>query len=214
MLPACLAALVLLLDTSASLSDRHFAEQRDGTAAAFEDPRVIAAIAASAGVAVLAAEFGYGARVRIGWRVIRDAAGALAFAAALRELPREDRSGQTAIGFALDFARREMARPPCLPRVSVIDISTDGVESLARIPPRQAREAAAAEGIAVNALLFSTLDRHPPEADAPGVLQAAEAWLRENVVTGFVRVLAPPEGYAAAFREKFLAEIAALPAGR
>lgn len=209
MLPACLAAVVLLLDASGSISDHQFAIQRDGTAAAFEDSRVIAAIRASPGVAVLAGVFGYEAHRRIGWRMIRDEDEGRDFAATLRALPRDYQSSVTAIGAAVDFARRELEAPPCDPRVSVIDISTDGAESLTRLPPATARDQAAADGIIINALLFVDTGMLPPDDDPALSLAAAEAWMRENIVTGFVRIANGGDGYAEAFREKFLREIAA-----
>ena len=69
-MPACLAAIVLLLDVSGSVDNTHYAAQRDGTAAAFEHPHVIGTIAASEGVAVALAEFAYRATTRLGWVMI------------------------------------------------------------------------------------------------------------------------------------------------
>lgn len=211
MLPTCLAALVLLLDASASISDHQFAVQRDGTAAAFEDAHVISAIEASSGIAVLVGEFGYSAHRRTGWHMIRDESAARDFAVAVRALPRDYRSGVTAIGYAVHVAHRELRNAPCDPRLSVVDISTDGVESLARLPPAEARDEATADGVLINVLLFSNPSLLPPGEDPALSLAASEAWLLDNIVTGFIHIAASQDSYAEAFRAKLLGEIA-LPA--
>lgn len=210
MLPPCLVAIVFLIDSSASVPDAQFALQRDGTAAAFEDRRVIAAIEASSGIAALVAEFGYGARRRLGWQLVRDRSEARAFAESLRRIGREDRSGVTAIGFAVEFARLALRTAPCDARLRVIDISTDGVESMARLPPWRARDAAHADGVEVNAILFPSNGVLAPDVDPRQALDAAARWLRSNVVTGFVRLALDNESYAPAFRAKLLTEIAML----
>lgn len=211
MLPACLAAIVFLVDASASVADRQFAMQRDGTAAAFEDRRVIRVIEASDGVAALVVEFGYGARMRLGWRMVRTESEAQEFAAALRGMRREDRSVVTAVGHALDFAREAMRSAPCDPRLRVIDVSTDGVESITRLPPTEARDAASAEGIEVNVILFSSGYLLLPETEAREALDIAEHWLRASIATGFIRIAPDEESYPEAFRAKLLTEIAAGP---
>ena len=211
MLPACLAAIVFLVDASASVADRQFAMQRDGTAAAFEDRRVIRVIEASDGVAALVVEFGYGARMRLGWRMVRTESEAQEFAAALRGMRREDRSGVTAIGYALDFAREAMRSAPCQPRLSVIDVSTDGVESITRLSPTEARDAASADGIEVNVILFSSSHVPLPETEAREALDLSEQWLRTSIATGFIRIAPDEESYPEAFRAKLLTEIAAGP---
>ncbi|MBR0669795.1 DUF1194 domain-containing protein [Neoroseomonas soli] len=209
--PACLAAVAFLIDASGSISDRHFAIQRDGTAAAFEDPQVIALIEASEGIAVLVGEFGYGATTRVDWSLIRNETEARRFAATVRGLGRVHRMSQTAIGHAIDHARLAHRDAPCTPQLRVIDVSTDGVESLTRIPIEAVRSAASADRITVNVLLLDPNDQVREGLDRFALVTEAEAWLRDNVVTGFLRLAAEPGGYAEAFRRKFLTEIALLP---
>lgn len=212
MLPsACLAAVAVLIDSSASIADRHFAMQRDGTAAAFDDAHVISVIEASEGIAVLVADFAYGATTRLEWTLLRDGEQARRFAALLRGMERIDRAGHTAIGHAIEHARQALRRAPCTARLRVIDVSTDGVESLARLSIGAVRRAASADGITVNALVFNAGDRILDGPDQAALMSGAEAWLRENVVTGFLRIVTEPAGYAEAFRRKFLTEIALAP---
>lgn len=211
-LSACLAAVVFLIDSSASIADRHFAMQREGTAAAFEDPHVMSVIETSEGVAVLVADFAYAATTRVDWTLLRTAGEARGLAALLRRMQRVDRMGHTAIGHAIEHARQALRRAPCAPQLRVIDVSTDGIESLSRISIEAARHAAAAAGITVNALVFNASDQIVGGPGQVALMAEAEAWLRDNVVTGFLRVVTEPAGYAEAFRRKFRTEIARAPA--
>lgn len=209
-LPGCLAAIVLLLDVSGSVDNTHYAAQRDGTAAAFEHPNVIGRIATSEGIAVALAEFAYRTTTRLGWVVIRDEASSLRFAAALRALERSDNGFITAIGDALEHGRDLLRDTPCRPGLRVIDVSTDGFAEGGSVSPSQARDAAQAEGIEINALLFDAIADPGANPHDAAELAAAEDWLRSQVTTGFVRPAYRSGGYAAAFRQKLLMEIAGL----
>ncbi|MGG5886070.1 DUF1194 domain-containing protein [Falsiroseomonas sp. HC035] len=206
----CPAAIVLLIDASASVPDRMYLAQRDGTAAAFEDPRLTRRLKTSGPLAVLVAEFAFVPLVRLEWTVVRDAEDARRFAADFRGLRRSGWNGNTAIGHALAFAVQELVASPCAAGLRIIDISTDGVETNPRVPARDARDSAAAEGIVVNAIAFPTgLVEGADDRDK--LLAEAARWLRENVATGFVRVADRPAGFLEAFREKVVFEIAQLP---
>jgi hypothetical protein len=208
----CLAAIVLLLDTSASVPERLYVAQRDGTASAFETPALQRTIETRGPVAAMVIEFGYVALVRLGWTILRDRDDAMRFAAAFRALDRSGRNGNTAIGHAIAQARGEFDSVPCRPEFRLIDISTDGAETTPRVPAAAARDAALQAGIVINAIAFPPdLGDAPAEAAAEH-LQEAEDWLRAHVATGFVRVANDVEGFAAAFRSKVVQELAALPA--
>jgi hypothetical protein len=208
MLPACLVAIVLLIDVSGSVRDEMYAAQRDGTAAAFEDPRLLRAIEASDGVAVLVAQFDTVAATRLGWTLLRDGAASHAFARDLRAIGRLDRHRPTAIGRAIAHAAEALAEAPCEPFARVIDISTDGHETDPHPPAWEARDAAAAEGIVINAIAFEPFDGlGRGEAWVGMALAETEAWLRENVATGFVRVATNAAGFHEAFRVKVVFEI-------
>jgi hypothetical protein len=70
-LPACLAALVLLMDSSGSVSEAHFRAQREGTAAAFEHHDVVAGLEASDGIAVMVVDFAQVPTTRLPWTMVR-----------------------------------------------------------------------------------------------------------------------------------------------
>jgi hypothetical protein len=207
-LPTCLVAIVLLLDTSGSVSDAHYAAQREGTAAAFEHPQVVRTVEATRGIAVLVAEFSVTATTRVGWTLVSDAASARHLAQTIRAVPRREGHQLTAIGTAIEHARTELDAVPCSPQRRVVDISTDGYETERERPAEFARAAAAADGIEINALAFNSWDPPGAEASQPGEVADVEAWLRSHVATGFVRVVTGPEGYATAFRGKLVTEIA------
>ncbi|MGK7870215.1 DUF1194 domain-containing protein [Falsiroseomonas sp. E2-1-a20] len=205
----CPAAIVLLIDASASVPDRMYLAQRDGTAAAFEDPRLTRRLETVGPLAVLVADFAFVPLVRLEWRVVRDARDARRFAADFRGLRRSGWNGNTAIGQAVAFAVQELVASPCAEGSRIIDISTDGAETNPRLPARDARDAAAAEGIVVNAIAFPTGVVQGAEDHDMRLAEAAH-WLRENVATGFVRVADRPVGFLEAFREKVVFEIAQL----
>jgi hypothetical protein len=205
----CLAALVLLIDTSGSVPNHLYAAQRDGTASAFETPQLVRAMGQD-GIAVMVADFDSSALVRLGWTVIKNATEASRFAAAFRALERSGRTNNTAIGRAIADAHRELAAAPCLPQFRLIDISTDGQETIARIPAREARDAAAADGIIINAIAFGPSSGEFAGLDSTSLLTETEAWLRENVVTGFVRAAVEESEFLEAFRNKLVFELTAL----
>ncbi len=212
MTPAsCFVAIVLLLDVSGSVSNRVYAAQRDGVAAAFEDSRLVRTIERSDGIAVLMADFDAVPRTRLGWTLIRGGAEARAFAAALREVQRRGGSATTAIGRAILHAHEELGQPPCVPGTRLIDVSTDGFETDVRIPARAARDAAVADGVVINAIAFlDPASVASPDLPVDEMLEEAAAWLRENVATGFVRVARGPAAFEDAFRAKVIFEVTGL----
>ncbi|MGK7865629.1 DUF1194 domain-containing protein [Falsiroseomonas sp. E2-1-a20] len=211
MTPAtCLAALVLLIDTSGSVPDHLYAAQRDGTALAFETPQLFRAMEQDGGVAVTVADFSVSTLVRLRWTMIRNATEAGRFAAAFRTLERSGRHDTTAIGRAVADAHRESATVPCLPQLKVIDISTDGQETISLVQAREARDAAAAEGIIINAVAFGPRSGEFSAIDSASLLTETASWLRENVATGFVRIAVEEDGFLEAFRNKLVTEVTAL----
>jgi hypothetical protein len=208
-MPSCLAAVVLLLDVSGSIDNSHYVAQRDGTAAAFEHPQVITAIESSGGIAATVVEFAYRSTTRLAWTMIRDEASARRFAGEIRSLVRSENGFITAIGDAMEHGRELLRSPPCFPERRVIDVSTDGYAEGGSIGAMQARDAAVADGVEVNALLFDATvdpDTEPFDADE---MHAAEEWLRGHVATGFVRLTHRTGTYGDAFRHKLVLEISA-----
>jgi hypothetical protein len=144
------------------------------------------------------------------WTLLRDRRDAAAFAARFRALARSGRTGNTAVGHAVATALRELALVPCTPQARLIDISTDGIETTPRLPAAWARQAALAEDVTINAILFPPPRGDSTEAEEAAGLAEAEAWLRSDVATGFVRVATEAEGFARAFQRKAVTELAAI----
>ncbi|MGG5823164.1 DUF1194 domain-containing protein [Falsiroseomonas sp. HW251] len=204
---SCLAAIVLLMDVSGSVPDRLYVAQRDGAAGAFADRRLLQAIEAQ-GVAVLVAEFDTTVTTRLGWQLLRDADQARDFAEALRALRRSSRDRPTSIGRAIAHAAAALRDAPCVAFRRVIDVATDGFETDRSLPASIARDDAAAEGIVINAIaFFGPDDAMIEQLSTEAGLAEAEAWLRENVATGFVHAADGLPDFDTAFRRKVVLEI-------
>ena len=155
--PAASLALVLAVDVSASVSADSYLLQRNGTARAFENPRLVSAISAlPGGIEALVLEWSDPDRiaVTVGWKRITDSDSAAGFAAALRATTRSS-TGLTAIGPALLAAAAEFDRMPEPAERRVIDISGDGMANFGS-PPEVARDRVVAAGISINALAILT----------------------------------------------------------
>ncbi|MCK8783650.1 DUF1194 domain-containing protein [Roseomonas sp. NAR14] len=199
--------LVLAMDASGSIDDAEFRLQRQGYAEALTDPAVLAAIAGRPGgepsgaIAVSVVEWGApgGAATAVGWRRVGDAAEARALATALLAAPRSPQS-YNAIGDAIDHAAASIRAAPFAASARIIDISGDGPDLRSLRPAAQARDAAVAEGITVNALAIGG--------------EALAAHYRQAVIGGpgaFVLVAADRRDFARAIRAKLVREIAARP---
>jgi hypothetical protein len=122
--------LVLAADVSGSVDATDFALQRDGYAAAFNNPALWNAISQGA-IGQIAATLVYwsdGAVQSVGWTVIDSLASSQAFATAIGLAPRPS-SGGTGLANAIDFSAGLLASAPNDATRSVIDISGDGAES-------------------------------------------------------------------------------------
>jgi hypothetical protein len=200
-------ALVLALDVSLSVDEHEYELQRDGIAAAFEDPALMAAVAGGKNHAidVLVLEWSDPEIqvVTVDWTRVTDAASANAFAAKVRATKRSSQ-GLTAIGNALMAAGAALERLPDEAARWVIDVSGDGMANIG-VPSSEARDALLAKGITINGLVMLN--------DEPWV----DGYYGENVVGGpgaFLMQVADYREFAAAIREKLLSEIVALPRRR
>ncbi len=212
-------ALVLVTDVSRSIDDSEFQIEKQGYAAAFTDPRVIAAIKGGpAGqIAVAYVEFASSQQVReiVHWTVISDEASAKAFAAALAAEPRSA-YGRTAIGSGIDLATRMLADEAFAEAHRVIDVAGDGTSNAGRLVT-DARDEAVAAGITINGLAI--INDHPvsytfAHVQPPGGLPT---WYRENVTGGpgsFVVEVHDFKVFGDAMVRKLINEIAALPIHR
>ena len=196
-------ALVLANDGSASIDAGEYALQMRGMARAFRDPAVIAAIErlGPGGVAVALLQWAgeEDAALALGWQVLRGAADAERLAARLEATPRAVAPGATALGDALAVALSVHLTAPFEARRRVIDVCGDGRPNVGQTP-RPWRDAAAGQGIAINALAIVNQD--------PGLA----GFYAEQIIAGpgaFVEAAADFEDFARAFRRKLLRELGA-----
>ena len=125
--------LVLVSDVSRSVDDSEFQMEKAGYAAAFNDPRVIAAIHGGAvgAIAVAYVEFAgsYEVNTVLDWHVVCDAASARQFTEALDSAPRSF-WGRTSISAGIDRAMRLLAESGFEPQRRVIDVAGDGTDDV------------------------------------------------------------------------------------
>lgn len=193
---ACGVAISLLLDVSGSVSDEHFALQRDMTAAALQSQAVVNATRDR--LAITAVMWGSGQSVVLPWRILTSAADAERAAAALRQVARPG-AGQTDMVGALRAGMASFDTVPCEPERRVIDISGDGAHS------GQASEVAVVVGDIVEAQI---------ELNALAIITYVEPdiadWYREHVTgpaNGFT-IEATPEAFGQAIKRKLATEVA------
>jgi hypothetical protein len=196
-------ALVLAVDASGSVSDDRFLLQKHGYAAAFRSPDVLRAIGSGSrgAIAVTMVQWtGPSQHVQVvGWRIVADAASAIAFADAVDAAPRALYGGGTSLSGAIDYAVTLF--PAALFRADrrVIDISGDGSNNRGR-PAPEARDAALRQGCVINGLPILTLE---PDLDH---------WYEDNVTGGpgsFVIAVHSYDDFAEAVLKKLVLEIAA-----
>jgi hypothetical protein len=195
-------ALVLAVDVSESVDADEYILQHEGIARAFESPALVAAIAGgtSSAIDVLVLEWSDPDKqvVTVDWTRVGDAASAAAFSARLRATTRSSR-GLTAIGNALLAAQAAFRRLPDKAARQVVDVSGDGMANIGP-PPQTVRDEMVAAGITINGL----------------AILKTEPWLSsyydQYVVGGPGSFLVQVEdfsSFAAAIRQKLLAEVAA-----
>ena len=212
-------ALVLVSDVSRSVDDAEFRMQKDGYTAAFNDPRVLAAIrnGAIGAIAVAYVEFAgsYEVKTVMDWRIIRDAAGARAMTEAIVAAPRSY-WGRTSISAGIDRAMQMLAEAPLEAQRRVIDVAGDGTNNSGR-DVNAARDDAVAAGVTINGLAI--INEHPvsytfAHVQPPGGLTE---WYRRNVTGGpgsFVIEVREFAQFGEAMTRKLINEIAALPTPR
>ena len=199
---AASVALVLAVDVSESVSADRYRLQHDGIAAAFENPRLLDAIAAApGGIEALVIEWSDPDKITttVDWAHITDRASAAGFAALVRATQRTSH-GLTAIGAALQAAGGSFDRLPEPATHRVIDVSGDGMTNFGP-PPADIRDRLVAQGITINGLAILT--EEPWLAD----------YYRENVVggdAGFCLVAEDMGSFAEAMLKKLVQEVAGI----
>jgi hypothetical protein len=194
--------LVLAVDASGSVNRERFELQKRGYAAAFRDPRVLAAIRGGSlgGVAVTMTQW-TGPTMHadvVPWMAVSDARSAEAFAAAVDAAARALFGGGTSLSGAIDHAMALLSACPFEGTRRVIDISGDGANNRGR-PAQEARDAAVAAGIVINGLPI------------PWIEPDLEQRYRNDVIGGpgaFVVVAEDFAAFGRAIVTKLVAEIA------
>ncbi len=198
---ACRLALLLALDTSASVDNDEYILQRNGLAAALIAPEVEAAfLSAPEPVALAAYEWSgqWNQRVMLNWRLIRSGEDLLTAASELSEISRAATGFPTAIGHALGYAAGLLEEAPTCTG-QTIDVSGDG-ENNHGFPPVLAYKHFPLDGVTVNALAIGGATE----------LDDLVAYFREEVIRGpnaFVERARDHEDFERAMRRKLEREV-------
>lgn len=200
--------LILALDVSRSVDATEMELQIRGTAAAFEDPRVIDAIRRGPVGAIAVTVFVWSdahlQETVVPWTLVDSVESAHALAVRIRAMPRRSWL-YTSISGAIDYGVRRFGQEFEGTR-RVMDISGDGVNNAGR-PVGHARAAALEAGVIINGL--AVIEHNP--AAWPITLPPLDTYYREEVIGGPGAFLVVAEGFAAfedAIRRKLVREIA------
>lgn len=123
-------ALVLSIDCSYSVDQREFDLQTSGTAWAFRQPEILAAIQSGRHKRIIVSLMQWSSDEKqilaVPWMSVANAADAEALAQKIESMPRYLADGSTSISGALRFAAGVLANAPALATRQTIDISADG----------------------------------------------------------------------------------------
>jgi len=198
--------LVLLADTSGSITRAERDFQRQGYAAAITDPSVLRVIEGSAygRIAVTYVEWAANTSVVVPWMVVDGPESAARFAEALAANP-GGAFGRNAIGRALLDGKALIETNAHEGWRKVIDFSGDSANSYSGPAIEATRDEVVAAGIVINALAISTAAR-------PGLADA----YRDRIIGGPGAFVVEAEGradFADAVRRKLILEIGGLEPG-
>ncbi len=208
-------ALVLVTDVSRSIDDSEFQLEKDGYAATFTNPKVLAAIKGGTvgAIAVAYVEFASSNEVStvLDWTVIHDDATAKEFAGKIVAAPRSF-WGRTAISSGIDHAVQLLAESGFDASRRMIDVCGDGTNNAGR-EVQEARDDAVKAGITINGLAI--INDHPvswtyAHVQPPGGLTK---YYRENVTGGsgsFVLEVHDFHVFGEAMTRKLVSEIASV----
>lgn len=191
--------LVLALDGSASITASDLEFQLQGHAAAFRDPNVAAAVAAT-GIAVTVVAYSgpRSLKVLLPWTLLDSEESAAAFAARIDAIPRKFQGDSTGIGAALEESAALFADSGFGAPRKVIDLVSNGFSN-SGIEAAAARDRVVGRGITINGLAI--LDEYP----------WLEDYFRDNVIGGdgcFVKSATDQASFVEALRQKLILEIA------
>jgi hypothetical protein len=207
--------LVLAVDVSPSVDEDDAHLQRRGYREALTDSAVLAAARSGPNGAIGVAYIEWSApesqHLVVPWMRIASEEDGLAWAMALDQRTRRSDNG-TAIGNAIEFARRAFAGAPWKSLRRVIDVSGDGADN-GGFSVQAARDHAVAEGITINGLAIEgdvalVLEGH---ARPGGGGHPLADYYRRTVIGGPGAFVVEANGFGAfrdAVRRKLVREIA------
>jgi len=194
-------SLVLAVDASGSVDNFRFELQKQGYAAAFRNPRVLAAIRAGDQQAIAVSMVQWTGPelhvVVLPWMLVKDERSAAAVAAAISAAPRQLFGGGTSLSGAIDYGVLMLTASPYRGTHRVIDISGDGSNNSGR-PAEEARDEAVKQGVRINGLPILTRE---PDLDQ---------YYRQSVIGGpgaFVIAVHSYDAFADGILRKLVAEI-------
>jgi hypothetical protein len=207
--------LVLAADVSRSVDEGEFQLQRQGYAAAFQDPRVLRAIRSGqiGKIAVCYVEWSGTESLSViaDWTIVGDDEAAAAFSEAIVAPPRPF-ANRTAIGSAIGYAMAQFQRSGVDSLRRTIDVSGDGTNTNGPQPALM-RDIAIGEGVTINGLVILSPEPMPWNPHHTHPPEGLETYFRDNVVGGpgaFVMVVDDFTSFAYAIANKLIREIAAI----
>ena len=218
--------LVLMADSSGSITMEEIRFQRAGYAAALTDPEVLAAIATTATGSLEITYVERGQKesqfdsqdVVVPWTVIEGAESATGFAEALMAAPRQAR-GRNAIGAALIFGRDLILGNDIDGWRRIIDFSADSTGNFNGPSIAEGRAAALDAGITINGLAVACRDcRGGWDSElGGGGNPGLERQFEERIIGGpgaFVVTAETRDSFAAAVKRKLILEISGMHGGK
>lgn len=198
-------ALVLAVDSSASVSPGEYRLQQQGIAGAFRDPLVLDAILQAGRVAVSIVFWGSEGlpKPQSGWVLVDGPDTAETFARTVESMPRQV-TGDTGLGSGIMASVAKLQALDVCSIRRIINVSGDGEET--RVvrgkrrfsPPPEVRDMAEGLRVEINALAISN--------EQSGLAR----YFADNVITGpdaFVMEVRDYAGYSEALRRKLIREI-------
>jgi hypothetical protein len=202
--------LVLAVDVSGSMDAEERALQRNGYAAAFRHPEVIAAIASGPLRRIVVTYVEWAGsddqEVVVPWTILASPEDAFALADMIAETETLRENG-TSISDGLEFASGLFASSGVAGLRRVIDVSGDGPNNVG-LPVASVRDRVAAEGITINGLAILP---GPSVRSSPYEIAELDIYYEQCVIGGpgaFIVTVDNMSQFPAAIRRKLVLEIA------
>lgn len=210
-------ALLVSVDVSNSVDEQRYRLQMNGIAAALEDTAVIDTIANGPNSAILFALVEWSDRptLAVPWTKIASKADAIALAAKIRMLPRNEGEFTCMANMLRFVSDKIVTQIPSRATKIVIDVSGDGIDNCnGKETPDSIRDELVSQGAVVNGL---PIIEQPAGAATliPDTSRSSdlETWYRSHVVGGAGSFVLPAfgfEDFGRAMRQKFVFEVSFL----